>query len=238
MTDPARDAVIPQLGPETYQRWRASELGATTERLEQELIIKLVGDVQGARVLDVGCGDGLLALLLGEMGGSVVGLDASQAMLDAARARASAHSVDLAFCRGRAENVPFADESFDLVVAVTILCFVPEAEHTFKELGRVLRPGGRLVIGELGKWSTWAARRRVRAWLGSPLWRFGHFRTATDLRRLAGVGGLTPGAVHGAIYYPHSDRAARWLRRCDPWLARRSTFGAAFLALSARKPAP
>jgi hypothetical protein len=61
----------------------------------------------------------------------------------------------------------------------------------------------RLVIGELGKWSTWAVRRRIKGWLGSPLWRHGRFRTARELKRLAEVGGLTPGQVHGAIYYPH-----------------------------------
>ena len=236
MTDPAPNTAIPYLGPEVYQRWRDSELGAITEKLEHELILKLVGDVSGARVLDIGCGDGMLAVLLSKRGANVVGFDASQAMLEAARERASEQQVDIEFSLGRAERLPFADDSFDVVVAVTVLCFVADAEQTFKEIGRVLKPGGRLVIGELGKWSMWAVRRRIKAWCGSGLWRFGHFRAARELQRLTRFGGLIPSKVHGAIYYPPNRYGARWLFRYDPWFARRSTLGAAFLAVSAVKP--
>ena len=72
---------------------------------------------------------------------------------------------------GEAASIPFDLERFDVVVAVTILCFVANAAPVFRDISRVLRPGGILVIGELGKWSLWAAARRVRAWFGSPLWR-------------------------------------------------------------------
>ena len=53
---------IPDLGPEVYARWRASEIGAATERLEGRLILELVGDVTGCKVLDIGFGDGEFAL--------------------------------------------------------------------------------------------------------------------------------------------------------------------------------
>lgn len=235
-SDNKRACAVPYLGPEVYVRWRASELGAITERLEQDLVLELVGDVAGCRVLDIGCGDGVLAVTLRQRGAAaVVGLDASESMLDAAKMRASEQDVDVALCLGHAENLPFADQSFDVVVAVTILCFVAEAEQTFAEIGRVLRPGGRLVIGELGKWSTWAVRRRIKGWLGSPLWRHGRFRTARELKRLARVGGMMPVEVRGAIYYPHSGSAARRLARFDTWLGKRLKTGAAFLALSAVK---
>jgi 2-polyprenyl-3-methyl-5-hydroxy-6-metoxy-1,4-benzoquinol methylase len=62
------------LGPECYARWRASEIGATTERLERQLILELVGDVGGRKVLDVGCGDGEFALALAKRGASVTGI--------------------------------------------------------------------------------------------------------------------------------------------------------------------
>jgi SAM-dependent methyltransferase len=52
------------------------------------------------------------------------------------------------------------------------------------EAARVLRPGGRLVIGDLGRWSAWAAARRVKAWLGSELWQSAHFSTARGLSHL------------------------------------------------------
>ena len=138
---------------------------------------------------------------------------------------------------GEADRIPFAAERFDVVVAVTILCFVSNVAPVFQEIARVLRPGGFLVIGELGKWSLWAVARRIRAWLGSRLWRRGRFRTAHELRVLARQAGLAPGPVHGSVYYPRWQRAARVLAPYDTAFSRLTTFGAAFLALSAIKPA-
>jgi SAM-dependent methyltransferase len=62
---------------------------------------------------------------------------------------------------GEAASIPFDPGRFDVVVAVTILCFVANTAPVFGELALVLRPGGMLVIGELGKWSLWAAGTRV-----------------------------------------------------------------------------
>jgi hypothetical protein len=92
------------------------------------------------------------------------------------------------------------------------------------------------VIGELGKWSTWAAARRIRAWLGSPLWRRSRFRTAGELRQLCKTAALDVQAIRGAIYYPRSRCAARLLSGWDASLGRLTTAGAGFLALSAVKP--
>ena len=131
----------------------------------------------------------------------------------------------------------FRDREFDLVLAKTVLCFVDEAQATVDEMARVLRPGGRLVIGELHKWSSWAARRRLRACFGSALWRRGRFRTAGALRRLAQASGLDVETVGGARLLPRLTMAARRMARHDACFARLTTFGAAFVALAAVKPA-
>jgi len=227
---------LPGLGPEAYARWRASETGAITERLERALIIELVGDPGGRKVLDVGCGDGELACELARRGAIVTGIDASAAMIEAARDRAKGQDTDTAFEVAEAARLPFAAEQFDIVVAVTILCFVADATPVFREMARVLRPGGRLVIGELGRWSTWAAARRLRAWWGSPLWRRARFRRASELRALAEGAGLEVEQVRGAIYYPRLRSAARLLSAGDAALGRLTAFGAAFVALAAVKP--
>ena len=228
---------IPDLGPDVYAQWRASGIGATTERLEGRLVLELVGDVSGCRVLDVGCGDGRLALELSRRGAIVTGIDASAPMIDAAKRRAQQHNANVTFQVAVAEHLPFPAEQFDIVTAITILCFVQDAAPVFREIERVLRPGGRLIIGELSKWSAWAAGRRIRAWLGSRLWRRGWFRTAKELRGLAERSGLVVKGVRGAVYYPRWGLAARLISPFDPALGRLTTIGAGFVALSAVKPA-
>jgi SAM-dependent methyltransferase len=236
MPDSEPACAIPDLGPETHVRWRASELGIITERIERRLILVLAGDVAGLRVLDIGCGDGELAVELGKRGARAVGTDASAEMIAAAKARAKPHNANITFQVATAEHLPFSAGQFDLVTAITVLCFVDDAAPVFHEIARVLRPGGRLIIGELGKWSTWAAERRLRAWLGSPLWRRGRFRTAGQLSHLAEWAGLVVENVRGAVYYPRWRVAARVMSPLDAVFGRLTTVGAAFLALSAAKP--
>jgi SAM-dependent methyltransferase len=236
MVSGSEPSLLPDLGPDVYAEWRASGIGAITEHLQRRLILTLVDDVSGRRVLDVGCGDGDLAVELSRRGAVVTGIDASSDMIRAASARARREGADIIFMMGEAARVPFAPEAFDMVVAVTVLCFVVDAAPVLQEIARVLRPGGVLVIGELGKWSVWAAARRIRAWLGSSLWRRSRFRTARDLRFLANRAGLAAGPVHGSVYYPRWQRAARLLAPYDSAFSSLTTIGAAFVALSAVKP--
>lgn len=222
--------------PAAYRKWRESELGRITDQIEEELILKLIGPVSGKRVLDVGCGDGVLSVRLAQAGADVTGLDYEPRMLVAARRRADAAGLKVSLVEEDAQSLPFADSAFDIVVAVTVLCFVAEPVRAFHEMARVLRPGGRLVIGELGRYSTWAAKRRIAGWLGSKTWKVARFRSARDLKNLAVAAGLEVETVRGAVYYPPVNLAARWLSPHDDRLSRLSTLGAAFIALSAHKP--
>lgn len=234
---PKASSAQPASLPAAYQAWRASELGRITDGIEERLVLELVGSVAGQRVLDVGCGDGVLCVHLAGAGGIVTGLDTDPRMLAAARERASASGATITFVEGDARSLPFSEGSFDVVVAIAVLCFVADAEHTVKEMARVLRPGGRLVLGGLGRISLWAAKRRLSGWLGSRTWRNARFWTAGELRCLAETAHLEVAEAHGAIYYPPCNLCARWLSLIDPYLARTSTFGAAFIAVTARKPA-
>ena len=223
--------------PGAYVQWRETALGRVTAALEQRRILDLIGPIDGKRVLDLGCGDGLLTSILAERGAWAVGLDADRDMLKAASGRTTPGQRPR-FIEGRIEQLPVRDRIFDVVVVVTVLCVVADGAAAVREAARVLRPGGRLVIGELGRWSVWAARRRVKAWLGSQLWRTAHFSTASDLSRLVEREGLTVEAVRGSVYYPPIGVLARRLAVLDRWLGTVTTAGAAFVALAARKPAP
>lgn len=217
-------------------RWRSSPLGGITDRLEQRLLLELLGSVAGKTLLDVGCGDGALAAVLARRGARVTGLDPDRAVLAAARQRLQQATPPLQLVDGRAEALPFRNDAFDIAVAVTSLCFVRDAGQAIAEMVRVVKPGGRLVIGDLGRWSFWAMRRRLHGWLGDPRWRAARFRTAAELRKLVEAAGMTVIEVRSAVYYPPSSTAAQLLAPADPWLGRLTTFGAAFIAVCAEKP--
>ncbi|MDX4953620.1 class I SAM-dependent methyltransferase [Delftia acidovorans] len=162
------------------------------------------------------CTAGVLAIALTRRGAHVTGIDADRHMLEAAQARAAREAATLRLALGQADTLPFPDASFDRVVAIAVLCFVPQAQQAVSEMARVLRPDGRLLIGEVGRWNLWAARRRLQAWFGHPVWAAAHFRAATDLRRLVQDQGLTVSDTRGATYYPPWGIAASVFSGVDP----------------------
>jgi ubiquinone/menaquinone biosynthesis C-methylase UbiE len=106
----------------------------------------------GARVLDVACGTGIVARTVARrMGptGRVIGLDLSPDMLAIAQQAAQAEELEIAWQEGSAEDLPFADSAFDLVLCQMGLMFVPDRARAVSEMHRVLTSGGRVVI------STW-----------------------------------------------------------------------------------
>ena len=223
--------------PDAYRRWRASRLGRITDGVEEAVILELVGPPAGLRILDVGCGDAALVVALAQRGALVTGVDVDPSVLSAGRARAAASGVAPALMQGDIRALPFADDSFDVVLAVTVLCFVDDAARAVREMARVLRPGGRLVIGELGRWNLWAAKRRMSGWLGSRVWRSATFRTVRALKDLVTDAGLAITMVRGAVYYPPFAPLAALLARCDAWIGKHTTAGAAFLVVVGKKPA-
>jgi SAM-dependent methyltransferase len=106
----------------------------------------------GATVLDVGCGAGLDSLIAARRAGAdgrVIGIDFSGAMLWRARQAAAVFGVDVTFCRGDAEQLPLEDAAVDVALVNGIFNLNPARTQIFRELARVVRPGGRVYAAEL-----------------------------------------------------------------------------------------
>jgi SAM-dependent methyltransferase len=132
-------------------------------------------------------------------------------------------------------KLPFDSRCFDVVVAVTVLCFLKAPDAAVGELARVLRPGGRLVIGALGRWSVWAAERRLRGRLGDEVWRGARFWTRRGLDSLLRGAELRPVSTGSAVFFPPNAALAKLCRPLEAALRNRTTLGAAFLTVRGDK---
>lgn len=128
---------------------RAQDYAACLEQVGLPLFGAALDAAQvtrGTRLLDAGCGAGLLALLASLRGATVSALDASPALLEVAR-----HRVPNADVReGDLEALPFADASFDAVTAVNSVFYAADLSAAMRELTRVTRPRGRVVVTAWG----------------------------------------------------------------------------------------
>ena len=129
---------------ELYEAWQKSPEGISIARLSDELINRLLRPKKGERVLDVGCGTGNHLLLFYRLGLDVTGIDASPYMLDIARSRLG-NKASLKI--GRAEDLPFEDNEFDLVTLINTLEFLDEPLTVLREVGRVAKD--RVFLGVL-----------------------------------------------------------------------------------------
>ncbi|TIW59716.1 MAG: methyltransferase domain-containing protein [Mesorhizobium sp.] len=100
----------------------------------------------GERVVDVGCGTGNAALLAAEHGTDVIGVDPAARLIQVAAGRAALQRVQATFRLGKAEALPLDDASADVILSVFGVIFASDAEAVAAEIGRVLKPDGRIAI--------------------------------------------------------------------------------------------
>jgi len=131
----------------------------------------------GARLLDVGCGAGQLALIAARAGLQVTGCDISPNWLESARQRAAEEGLNATFEEGDAEELPYPDGAFDAVVSLIGAMFAPRPERVASELTRVCKPGGIIAManwtpgGFVGQMFKTIARHIAPSGMPSPvLW--------------------------------------------------------------------
>ena len=114
-----------------------------------DALVASLGVSRGMKVLDLGCGDGTTALPAAQLGADVLGVDIARNLVEAGnRARAGEGLANCRFQEGDASDLAgCADDSFDLVVSIFGAMFAPKPFDVAKEMVRVTRPGGRIVMG-------------------------------------------------------------------------------------------
>jgi ubiquinone/menaquinone biosynthesis C-methylase UbiE len=122
---------------------------AQSMRESGEALVRTLGITKGLKVLDLGCGDGTTALPEAQLGAEVLGVDIASNLVDAGNKRAREQDLtNCKFVEGDASNLQeLKDRSFDLVVSIFGAMFAPKPFDVAKEMVRVTRPGGRIVMG-------------------------------------------------------------------------------------------
>ena len=131
--------------------WEKGDFTRIAESMREsgDALVGRIGVTKGLTVLDLGCGDGTTALQAAKLGANVLGVDIARNLVDAGNRRAQA--AGLANCRfqvGDATNLnDLGDRRFDLLVSIFGAMFAPKPFDVAKEMVRVTRPGGRIVMG-------------------------------------------------------------------------------------------
>lgn len=201
------------------ERWgplwgsRARDWAANEEQQlpTYETAIHRAGIEPGDRVLDIGCGSGVFLRLAADRGAEVTGIDASSALLELAAERVPGADLHA----GEMEDLPFSDDSFDLVAGFNAFFFAENMTAALREAGRVARPGGTVLIqvwGDPERCAIEAMKAVVRPFMPGPppgrpqtfdLWPEG------VLEEIASEAGLRPREAFGVEWaYEYPDEAA------------------------------
>jgi ubiquinone/menaquinone biosynthesis C-methylase UbiE len=191
----------------SYSRWRLDAL------LRQYLPER----GEGLRLLDVGCGTGHHMASLRERGFQVAGVDGSEEMIAHARANNPGAEIKVA----DVDTLPFPDSSFDFVLCIEVLRYLPDFTKCASEIARVLKPGGVCLVTAAplfslnGYWLVNRIASRVRVADLVHLKQF--FTTSRRLRRTFQVAGFNDPRVHGVYLGP-----VNWVERLAPSLLPRT----------------
>lgn len=163
----------------------------------------------GLRVLDIGCGGGLLAEPLARLGGEVTGIDPAEASVQAARRHAADAGLSIEYRAATAEQLARAGESYDIVVASEVIEHVADVPGFVGTVAELARPGGLALFTTINRTARAFALAIVGAeyvlrWLPAGTHRFDRFVRPSELAAACRQSGLKPAGELGFVYQPSS----------------------------------
>ena len=213
------------MSPSEYDNWYATQRGKWIGDEEYRLIASMLAPRQNETMLDVGCGTGYFTRRFSADGVAkdVVGSDADLDMLRFA----AEHSPDtVRFVAADARKLPFRDKSFDLVISIAALCFIPEEKTTLREMLRVARR--KVVLGLLNRRSMLYFLKGRHGGKGG--YRGAHWHTPSEVVRL--FRGLKQGKVEWRTIIVLPTGNKRWKQKLEARLRRWFPGWGAFISIS------
>jgi len=208
-----------------YDLWYQTPEGRYSDTLEKELFLKLTQPKSGQSVLDVGCGTGNNLAFFRELGLRVTGIDASEPMLNIA---AKKLGTDVELHLGHAEELPFINNSFDIVTLITTLEFVSEPIKALKEATRVAR--GQVYLGILNKISLLAISRRIKGKFQDSIYNRAKFYSLWEIEAMVRrTVGKVPLDWQSVLFFPLSWH--KYIHRLDRFLSVANNPFGAFLGV-------
>jgi len=163
-----------------YEGWYETKEGKYYDKLEKQLILRLLKPARGESLLDIGCGTGHHLRWLASFGLKLAGVDNSSPMLEVAKRDLN---KDIELRLADAEDLPYPEDSFDIVMMITTLEFLEEPKLALKEALRVCKD--RVLLGVMNKYSWLSVRRRAKGiFLKDPIWGYPRFYGVRELARL------------------------------------------------------
>ncbi|MBU2580295.1 MAG: bifunctional 2-polyprenyl-6-hydroxyphenol methylase/3-demethylubiquinol 3-O-methyltransferase UbiG [Alphaproteobacteria bacterium] len=167
--------------------------------------------LDGLKVLDVGCGGGLISEPLARLGGTVTGIDPGEENIAVAEAHAAQQGLQIAYRATRVEDLVAAGERFDVTVCLEVIEHVPDPQAFVRSCAETVRPGGLLIMSTINRTlkafglAIVAAEHLLR-WLPPGTHQWERFVTAEELKTAMEACGLGPPRMAGLVYDPMRDR--------------------------------
>lgn len=203
-----------------YDKWHTKVFESDPEHTDEsspwyQLVLEFLPPVEGKTILEIACGRGGFSRLLGSRGATVCGADFSESAIAIAKERLLRHPLPadhVAYVQADAQDMPFEENSFDIVISCETIEHVPDPRAAVREMHRVCKPGGRLFLTTpnylnfMGLYLIYAAVRHPRLRSSQPLDecylfpRIRHFVTHAGWKIIR-----TDGTVHQFPFIPRHD---------------------------------